>query len=228
MTRVLIVGAETPALQRVVPLLLRADFAVRRVARGDEAVAVLASQPFDLVIVRHPPSGVAVNELVAAIRAPASPNRAAGLLLLADPEAEHDVRRLLGHGVNRVLGIEGSSDRLLLAVADMIAVPPRRSLRAVVQLELWVQHGPVRSLALTRNISATGMLVQGGTEFPPGARLRFELTVPGDDAPIRGEAEVVRHAEELQPAGIGVRFRSFDDDGMERLAHFLHGTVTSD
>ncbi len=221
MTKVLIVGAETPALQRVVPLLLRADFVVRRVARADEGLSVLEDQAFDLVIVRHPPSGVAVAELVAKLRAPGSKNRAAGLLLLADPESVHEVRHLLGHGVNRVLSLEGSSDRLLLAVADMIAVPPRRSLRAVVQLELWVHHGPVRSLALTRNVSATGMLVDGAVEFPVGARVHFELIVPGEESPIRGEAEVVRHATELAPPGLGVRFCAFEDDGMERLNHFL-------
>jgi DNA-binding NarL/FixJ family response regulator len=218
---VLIVGAETPALQRVVPLLLRADFVVQRVARADEAAGLLAVESFDLVIVRHPTSGLGLAELIAGIRAADGRNRSSGVLLLADPERVGDIRAFLSHGVNRVLSLEGSSDRLLLAVADMIAVPPRLSMRAVVQLELWVEQGPVRSLSLTRNISATGMLVQGGAEFPVGSRLRFELVVPGEESPIRGAADVVRHAAEGAVEGIGVRFCSFEDDGMERLNHQL-------
>ncbi len=221
MTRVLIVGAETPALQRVVPLLLRADFVLQRVPRADEAAALLQQSPFDLVIVRHPTSGLSVGELVSRIRAAGSPNRHCGVLLLAEAQSAGEVGHLLGRGVNRVVNLEGPSDRLLLAVADMIAVPPRRSVRAVVQLELWVQRGAVRSLALTRNISATGMLVEGGSEFPIGAILRFELTIPGEEAPIRGECEVVRRATEQRADGIGVRFRSFEEDGRERLQRLL-------
>lgn len=228
MTSVLVVGAETPALQRVVPLLLRADFVVHRLAGGDEAAAVLADRAFDLVIIRYPTSGVPLSELVDKIRAPGSPNRNAGVLVLAAAESSGDVRGLLGHGVNRVVTLEGSSEGLLLAVADMIAVPPRLSLRAVVQLELWVQQGALRVLTLTRNISASGMLVQGGTEFPVGSRVRFDLTVPGEETSIRGEAEVVRHALQDEARGVGVRFCSFEDDGLERLSALLQRRLPLD
>lgn len=231
MPKLLIVGADTPALQRVVPLLLRADFTARRVARADHAVELLASERFDLVIARVPVIGVSLEELVAAIRGGSGINRNAGVLLLAEPETISEVRSLLGRGVNRVVNLEGPSDRLLLAVADLVSVPPRLAVRALVQLELWVAHGAVRTLTLTRNLSATGMLVRTEEEFPVGARLRFELFLPNDNDPVRGEAEVVRHAaaEAGTRGGAGVHFLFFHDDGRPRLEAFLarHDVLTS-
>ena len=230
MPKLLIVGAETPALQRVVPLLLRADFTASRVPRADDAAELLAGQAFDLVIVRVPVSGMPLDELLGQVRDPKGLNRDAGVLLLAEPETIAEVRSLLGRGVNRVVSLEGPSDRLLLAVADLVLVPPRLAVRTLVQLELWVAHGPVRSLTLTRDLSATGMFVQAGDEFPIGTRLRFELSLPGDDEPIRGEVEVVRRAsaDEAKAGGIGVRFLSFQDDGRRRLDACLasHDAIT--
>ena len=161
--------------------------------------------------------------LVESVRAGDSASHEAGLLVLADSTSVGPVGALLGRGINRVVNIDGPSERLLHAVADLVAVSPRFNVRAMVQLELWVRHGATRLLTLTENLSSTGMLVRGGQEFPVGSRIAFEIVLPDLEPVVRGEAEVVRHtAPDLERvAGIGASFASFESGGHERLAGFL-------
>jgi hypothetical protein len=221
--RLLLVGDDTPALQRVVPMLLRSDFQIHRVDQADEALRLLSDSRFDLVIARYPLSDAPLSALVNGIRGTSSPSRAAGLLLLAGPAHVGDLASFLGRGVNRVVSLDGPSDRLLHAVADLVGVAPRRLVRAVVDLELWMRRGTQRLLTLTDNVSASGMLVRGGREFPVGAKVSFELMLPGGLAAIHGEADVIRHTlvglERLD--GIGLAFASLAGDAEQRLAAFL-------
>jgi hypothetical protein len=207
----------------VVPLLLRADFEVHRAERPDEVESLVRDRHFDLIIARHPLAGCSLEALVAAVRAPGSASHSAGLLVLADATSVGPVGALLGRGVNRVVNIDGPSDRLLHAVADLVAVSARVNVRAMVQLELWVRHGATRLLTLTENISSTGMLVRGGREFPVSSRLAFELVLPDLEPVIRGEAEVVRHTDEAleHVDGIGATFATFEDRDHDRLVAFL-------
>ena len=221
--RLLLVGADTPALQRVLPMLLRSDFQVHRVEQATEALRLVGESRFDLILARYPLVDAPLSALIGGVRGASSPSRAAGLLVLAEPAHVGDLAAFLGHGVNRVVNLDGPSDRLLQAVADLVGVSPRRTVRAVVELELWMRRETQRLLTLTENVSSSGMLVRGGRELPVGGRVKFELMLPGGLATVTGEAEVVRHtlvgAERLD--GIGLAFISFVGDGEQRLAAFL-------
>jgi hypothetical protein len=67
------------------------------------------------------------------------------------------------------------------------------------------------------------MLLRGGQALGPGARFDFTLGVPGEAAPIRGSAEVVRRHPTAgnDESAFGVRFVGFSADGRERLERYL-------
>ena len=226
MQRVLILGSETPALQRVVPVLPRAELQVQQVDDPDEGLARVRQRRYDLVILRYPLGSLALQDFVVTVRATASACRNAGVLVLADPDSVEEVSGFLGRGINRIVSLEVSSDRLLDAIADLLAVTPRLALRAVVQLELWLEQGARRLLTLTQNVSSSGMLVLGGHELPVGTRVTFELLLPGQLPAVCGELEVTRHADRgrEQIDGFGARIVSFTGDGGERLRAFLRQT----
>lgn len=219
----LIIGSLTPALQRVMPMLDRSDFRIHFAARGDEAMQLVRSQRFDLILARFPLVGAGLAELVRAVRAEGSPSRGAGFLLLAEPEHVADVGMFLGRGIGRIVGLDAPSERLVDAVADLLAVAPRRALRAIVEVRLHAEHGGGQLLALTHNISENGLLLVGVHDLPLGARLSFELSLPGTSSPIRGEAEVVRHTDPTREKvdGVATRVLSFAGDGHERLQAYL-------
>ena len=223
MQRVLILGSETPALQRVVPVLPRAELQVQQVGDPDEGIARVRQHRYDLVVLRYPFGTLALQDFIVAVRATASACRNAGVLVLAEPDAVEEVSGFLGRGVNRIVSLEVSSDRLLDAIADLLAVTPRLALRAVLQLEVWLEQGTLRVLSLTQNVSSSGMLVLGGHELPVGTRVTFELLLPGQMPAVCGQLEVTRHTDSGREhvEGFGARIISFAGDGGERLRAFL-------
>lgn len=225
----LVLGAETPPLRQVLPILRRVDFQILRLAREDQALELLQGTRFDLIIARYPMGGLPLEQLVQAVRATEAPCRDAGLLVLTQEDHLEEVGGFLRQGVNRIVSVDAPPDRLLDAIADLVGVAPRHSLRTVVQFELWVEQGAQRVLTVTENISATGMLVRGGREFPVGTCLRFRLVLPGQAPPIAGDVEVARHTDRSreQVDGFGGKIVSFADDGQQRLSALLEGKQTA-
>lgn len=221
--RLLVIGERIEPLERVLPLLRRADVESRRVFTFANARALIASERFDLVVAHHPDVGVSLVELVDAVRSKDSPCRTAGLLVVAEHAEVEGVGALLGRGVNRVVDVGAQVDRLLDAIADLLAVKPRRFLRSVIQLDIWVGFGVKRVLTVTENVSVSGMLIRGGQEFPVGTKLHFELLLPHQAPAVRGDLLVVRHSDRLREGveGFGARILDFVGDGEARLRAFL-------
>lgn len=221
--RLLVIGEKIEPLERVLPLLRRAEVTAQRVYSLGGARSLVQKERFDLIIAHVPDSGIPLTELVDAVRAKDSACRTSGLLVVAEPSEAAEVGSLLGRGVNRVVETTGHVDRLLDAIADLLAVAPRRFLRSVIQLDIWVGFGVKRILTVTENVSLSGMLIRGGREFPVGTKLHFELLLPHQTPPIRGDILVVRHTDRLRESveGFGGRVLSFVGDGDTRLRGFL-------
>lgn len=220
--KIVILGADTAALQRVVPILRRSEVTVERWEYPATWLQQLREHSCTLVIARFPVAGVGLGDLVTAMREAPSATTAASLLLLADAESTADVAAYLGRGVNRVISLDAPSDRLLLAVADLMAVSPRRDLRVLVQLNLRLEGATERMLAMTSNLSVSGMLVEGSRNLAVASQVTFELDLPDPGGVVRGVAEVIRHSGQRdRTVGMGMRFLSFEGDGQHRLERYL-------
>ena len=225
--RLLVIGTQTPALQRVIPLLLRAEYHVEQQWDPEEALRLFESRRFDLVIARHPLRPDLLGTLVEVVRERSVACRCAGLLVLAEPGSAAEVQPLLGRGVNRVLSADTPAETLLHAAAGLLAVAPRLVVRLPVILEQGSGERRRRVVTETLNVSSSGLLLRGAREFAVGTRLRFEFELPGPAPTIRGEASVVRHTNELREkeTGIAVRVLSFAGDGERDFAAFLEQAI---
>lgn len=221
--RLLVIGERIESLERVLPLLRRADVVSQRAYSLDNARTLMARERYDLIITHYPDIALSLTELVDVVRAKGSTCRTSGLLVVAEHSEVEEVGGLLGKGVNRVVDVTAHVDRLLDAIADLLAVKPRRFLRSVIQLDIWVGFGVKRILTVTENISLSGMLIRGGREFPPGTKLHFELLLPHQTPAIRGDLVVIRQADRLREGveGFGARVLDFVGDGETRLRAFL-------
>ncbi len=221
--RLLIIGEDPPALERIVPLLRRLDFEIVREFDPATAARAVRAARHDLIIVRYPLVSGSLANLVAEVRHEGSESRYGSILLLADSAHVSEVGRFLGRGVNRIVSPNAPTRRLVHIFAELLSVAPRRSVRAEIHLQLLLRHGSDTIVTETRNLSSTGMLVDGARELPVGARMRFELRPPEPHAPITGEAEVVRHSDSGRELvdGIGARILAFGGDGGPRLAELL-------
>ncbi len=100
---------------------------------------------------------------------------------------------------------------------------PRVPIDALVRIQVADQEELVDVLAA--NISLTGMFVRTQEPHPAGSVLRFELRLGDDSASAQGVGEVawVRRGElfSVLPAGMGIRFRRFDQDGRDVISRVI-------
>ncbi len=220
---VLVVGVEKEFHNRFQPLLERRRFDVDWVAHSASARALIRSVAIDVLVLRYPLADPPVEDLLKDIRSMESPCRKSSVLLLASRERLAAAAQLADGEKTRVLPIDADDETLQRTVASLLRTAPRLSVRMTIRLEAVLGDGSTMILTQTENVSRGGMLVRVRRPQPVDARLRFELLLPEDSAPVRGLGEVVRNTRDPQgrPIGVGIRFVSFKDDGKVRLGGYL-------
>lgn len=222
-SRVLAVGLSSDEFDRVVPFLDRSSFEVDRFPGPDGALELLESVPFPVVLVRYPLPSMGLEPFLRALRGPEGSSRGASLVLLAEGDRLESARRWLGQGVNRVIDLRETAERLQDTVADLLHVAPRRASRFLARLEVRLNGSIDQVLGVVRNTSASGLLVETERGPEPGTEVDFELTLPGGERPVRGVAEVVRRTRpDREPVtGVGMRILSFAGHCGQEYAAFL-------
>jgi hypothetical protein len=222
------IGPPDQEIERLSPLLTEAGFEIHRAVDAVSVLDQLWSTQCGLVIANHPIAGLRLEDLLLTLRDRSSPSRHTGLVLIVGEREYEPAQLLIGHGVNRVVPRRAVPQSLLYAVGDLMDQAPRVPLRAVVEMEARLDNRLTRELARTHDLSASGMLLQGGIELGVGSEFAFELHLPGHGTAIVGSARVVRHTDRAREEvmGIGANFADFADDGHESLVEYLKRELT--
>ena len=205
------------------PVLSRAEFELSRVPSVRSAETILRLIPFQVVMTDFAIAADDLGRLAELLADPASPSCSAHLLLFAPPEQLTDAEELLGRGVTQVLSTALEPFALQEAVLALLRARIRLAMRVMARLTVRLESGSPQLLCQTRDLSRTGMLAITDSRYPVGTPVRFALDLPGSVDPVRGEAEVVRHASRRldKVDGLGLRFLDFSADGLRRLVAFL-------
>lgn len=220
---VLVVGADEEALERIAPMLRRAEFNVHTATPSPVVFDLVLGTAFELILVSYPLRELALDDLVDALRREGSWCQKSALVLLAEPDHIDDALALVDLGVNRAISLEWSEGRLHRAIGDLLEVSPRISLRVLVHLKVEVSQESKRSLYQTVNISKTGMLLRGDDGLEPGTRFSFFFGIPDGRRLVEGTGEVVRKTNPIREgtAGLGIRFVRLAGEGHEQLDSFV-------
>ena len=223
---VLIVGAKDDGLDRVAPMLRRAEFSVHSVDASPFLLDLVLSTAFELVILSYPMDTVPLDDLVDTIRDEGSACHGAGLLLLADPSLIDDAQTHVDLGANRAICTDWSEARLLQAIGDLLEIAPRVFMRVLMHAEVEIQNTADRAIFQTVNVSVSGALLQGSDQLDPGQAFDFLFRLPGGGL-VEGAAEVVRQTNPMREGvdGMGARFLSFGDECEERLLTHIQRQV---
>jgi hypothetical protein len=220
----LVVGLD-PELARSVTVALGLPDELVTCTAGPVTLELVAAFGYDAVIIGYPPAEFDLQRLLDAIRRPGSACRPSPVVLLAPGDLLLEASGYCGLGVNRVLDIDRAHETLRPVLEQLLRVAPRRSLRTVGRVEVFV--GPRARLLLcqTVNISATGMLLRTGRGYPLGTEIAFEVMLPGDTRPLRGRGRIVRETIDRRErfAGVGVAFEALDRDSETRLRDHVDG-----
>jgi uncharacterized protein (TIGR02266 family) len=224
----LVVGLEEETFDEVASVLSAAKFYADCGETAAAALESIAFLPFDAIIVAYPLPDMPMADFLAAVRRKDSPCRQAAVVLLARQGTLNEAEEFMGKGANRVLPVEDFAEQLPHVLFRLLEVPPRFAMRATSRLKVQLSWGTSQTLCQTENISAHGMLIKTDHTYPIGTQMSFELTMPGDNNPIRGFAVVVRHTMERRErvTGVAVRFSSFDSDDKKRFESLLTRLVT--
>jgi len=216
---VLVVGAKKAGLERVAPMLRRADFSVHTVEPSPFLLDLVLSTAFELVIVTYPLETLPLDDLIDTIRDAGSACHDAGLLLLAEPELLDDAQSVVDLGANRAICCDWSEARLWQAIGDLMEVAPRIFMRVLMHADIEIKNERSRAIFQTVNMSVSGVLLQGSDQLSPGETFDFLFRLPGGGL-VEGSAEVVRQTNPLREGvdGIGSRFVSFRENCLERLS----------
>lgn len=216
---VLVVGARDSGLERVAPMLRRAEFSVHSVEPSPFLLDLVLSTAFELVIVTYPLETLPLDDLIDTLRDEGSACRDAGLLLLSNPDHLDDAQTIVDLGANRAICCDWSEARLWSAIGDLMEVAPRIFMRVLMHLDVEIQNQRNKAIFQTVNVSLTGVLLQGSDQLAPGENFDFLFRLPGGGL-VEGAAEVVRQTNPLREGvdGIGTRFTGFRDDCRDRLA----------
>ena len=223
---VLIVGAKDAGLDRVAPMLRRAEFSVHSIDPSPFLLDLVLSTAFELVILRYPMDTVPLDDLVDTIRDEGSACHGAGLLLLADPSFIDGAQTHVDLGANRAICTDWSEARLLQSIGDLLEISPRVFMRVLMHAEIEIQSTPDQAIFQTVNVSVSGALLQGSDQLDPGHAFDFLFRLPGGGL-VEGAAEVVRQTNPMREGvdGMGARFLSFGNGCEERLLAHIQRQV---
>ncbi len=225
--KILAVGFSSAEFNRLAPLLERSSFELDRFPDPTGALDLLAPIPFHMILVRYPLPKMAMADFLDRIRHPTTRSRKSSLVILADRPQVDEAEQFLLKGANRVIEMEPQAAELETVFADLLHIAPRRSARFFARLQARLDGAPSSVLGVVRNTSATGLLVETDQLLGRGTEVGFELTLPGSRLPIRGRAQIVRHAsyEKEHLKGVGMRILSFNGSAGDEYQEFIRQQV---
>lgn len=226
---VLVVGVDQDTFDAVAPVLGREAFDVDRFPSAEGALELLALVPFDVILVGFPLDGMVNGDFLDRIRGRVGESACvrSAVVLLAESQDLEKAEKLVGAGANRVLVRGREHGELQNAVAGLLGVAQRVSVRIMARVEVAVATGHTAVLCQTENVSQTGMLLRTDRQLALGSKVGFEFLPPGLADPIRGKAQVVRHASLGREGvmGVGLRFLEVSSADQRRLDAFVGSTV---
>ena len=225
--QILVVGADTEALQRVLPVLEKHSVDIHRQQEGEAALnAIQNLSVVDLVFVSYPLPDMEFGNFVIAVTGIVSPTRPPQIVVLVSKADVKGVAGHVGHGV-QVLPADLPDNVLERATAKFLRKAPRPATRIMVKMVVTLGVGKVMRMAQSVNIPASGMLIRTNEHYPLGSEVGLEFALPGSPEPVQAEAQVVRHAipDREGVTGMGLKFTGLTPEHKTRLGRYLGGQV---
>jgi uncharacterized protein (TIGR02266 family) len=225
--QVLVVGSDTEALQKALPVLEKHSVDIHRQQAGEAALkAIQELSVLDLVFVSYPLPDMEFGAFVMSVTGIVSPSRPPQIVVLVSKADVAGVAGHVGKGV-QVLPADLPDNVLAKAAAKFLRKAPRPATRIMVKMVVKLGVGQVMRMAQSVNISNSGMLIRTTEHFPLGSEVSLIFPLPGITEPVKADAQVVRHAipDREGITGMGLKFVNLAPEHKARLDQYLRGQV---
>jgi DNA-binding response OmpR family regulator len=221
MKKVLITQELHALLEQDRSFLDRTDLQVFVVATNDEVLNIHRAERVDLIISKLELPGMASEKLYGLIREDAALRTVSTILCCANtPEA---IKKSSQCRVNAVL-LEPLHPVLLMAKAQqLLDISAREMIRVLLGVIVDGRFGEEAFYCRTKNISATGMMIETRKRLVEGARLTCQFYLP-DATRIQTSGKIVRIIQQTSGDGdlqYGLMFTDIVPETKERLVDYI-------
>lgn len=218
--RILLLGVDQRQVLETVPELARKAVEIVTCDHPEAALEMASDRRFDLLIVRHPITGLAVDEFLSRFRTGASRSRESYVLVLTEPTSDDSLQELAGRRL-RFANHTDVNTLISVVAGEILGVAPRIDQRLMVEIGLQMAGGRLSRFCQVVNLSDSGMLVRLAERPAEGELLEVVWRLPDLPRPIRVSARVVRHTSEAEVKGVGLAFVDLDDSTRGLIGSFV-------
>jgi hypothetical protein len=228
-TQILAAVISETVFARFAPLVSRSDLSLTRARSGQHALVLAHQLSYDLVIGQHPLTDIGFDEFHSHLRSADCASRRAALLILTREDRLDALTEHLDDDAAQVICIDLAPEQVEKALNEILGVAIRASSRLLVETSLDCKSMTYDRIFQTVDISESGLLFRSSSPLPIGSRMKFALSLPDYDEPVRGLAEVVRHTRPAREkaTGAAIRFLQLDGEGRTQLADFIDRQLSS-
>ena len=221
--QVVVAGKAGNTVDMLLPILRKHSVQFHRIPVGEAVIQAIIEMPLvDLVLIAYPLADMTFSEFMQAIDTRVPPVRPPQLVVIITKEEVKDVAAFVKEGV-QVLPAHLQPAHLERLVSKYLRKAPRPAIRIMVGMGVNLGVGKVLRMAQAANVSNSGMLIRTNEDFPLGAEISLEFTLPGDHESIKVEATVVRHTDPDRERirGLGLKFVDIAPGHKKRLEDYL-------
>lgn len=191
MKKILIARPIRELLEQDNTFLRRTDIAVFTAASNDEALRIHRAERANLIITELDMPGMASEEFCSLIREIPDLRTASVIMVCAD--APEEIERSMRCRANAVLLRPVHPLLLMVKAQQLLDIASRETLRVLLNVSVDGQARDDSFYCRTRNISATGMLIETEKRLEEGMRLSCVFYLP-NAVKIRTPGKIVRAA----------------------------------
>ncbi len=203
MKKILLVDDVAAFIEKEKSILSRADFKIFTATSGRDALALHKANAMDLIITDLDMPDMGGDRLCTAVRADPALKKVS-IIVVGDGSKE-EMARVKRCGANSFLAKPIRPVQLLEEVSRLLDVPERKSYRVILKVTINGKDRRESFFCSSRNISATGMLIETDKSLEKGDRISCSFFLPNSDR-ITCDGEVVRVVQEGDARHYGIRY----------------------
>jgi response regulator RpfG family c-di-GMP phosphodiesterase len=220
---ILLVGASHRSLGVEQNILDRESFKVLTALSGQEAFHIHRREKANLLIIDFEVANPKAEELCSLVRSNVDLRHASILIIGGNTSADKD--RFLACNANEYLEKPFTYQVFHQKIGKLLKISPRKSYRGDVHVKVTSRLRSETFLAISRNLSKSGMLLVADKHLVKGEILDCSFALP-NIAMIITQGEVVRVGlKETDGQGYGVKFTKISLQDIVHLEHFVHSHV---
>ena len=197
MKNILIASSSPTFIERNGTLLRRSDFSIFIADSSSEALTIIDSEVFDLLLIDINLADVSGESFCSQVRSKQSEPKS--VILLVCNDSNDDYERLKGCGADVLIARPIKPLQLIKTVGQFLTVQLVRSRRVSLRVKVISKKDEAEFFCLSHNISLTGMLIETEFFLEIGNTILCRFTIPGS-IDVETEGEIVRSARTMDGA----------------------------